>query len=65
MCLRDEDNMGGVVSIVHLGDRVVHTFSYPKEGTKLNKPGSSSPSLKCLLIVMCVDLLDGHNTQPY
>ena len=37
MCLRDEDNVGGVVSIVHLGDRVVHTFSYPKEGTKLNK----------------------------
>jgi len=27
--------------------------------------GSSSPSLKRLLIVMCVDLLDGHNTQPY
>ena len=37
MCLRDEDNMGGVVSIVHLGAQVVLTFSYPKEGTKLTK----------------------------
>ena len=37
MCLRDEDNVGGIVSIVHLGAQVVLTFSYPKEGTKLNK----------------------------